>query len=348
MPHFFYLKKENIQADKNKVEIKFPKFGFPHFDRFRVDFDHYYKEKFGGKNEFVKLYNFIQYHLLQSSPLPESVVLGKDGWLFLGNRFNNIIYSHIGIDTLTKSDLESTWRSIQNRQEYLKQRNIKYYVCIAPNKHTVYDKYLPTHFQNRNTTKLEQLKSYLKMKDFELIDLKDNFYQYDTFRLFHKTNTHWNHVGAFLGYKRLISSIQVDFDDLESFELNDFRIDTLIKQRQDITKMMKIDIEEKQILLNPKEKFKSFELENQLTIPDNFNRRPSFYENRFKGTGNLKVLMFRDSFSTAMICFLKEYFGEIVFVWRDDFNTEIIEKEKPDIVIHEIVERNINSLNKGF
>ena len=344
LSHIFLLFKGNIQSDKNKKEVEFPEFVFPHVDQFRVDFDKYYKENFGGKNSFLKLHNAIQYHLLQNSPLQNSVVFGEDGWLFLGNKYSNIINENIGLDTFSKNDLERIGSNIQHRKEYLDQHGIKYYICAAPNKHTVYNDYLPSHLRNRSITKLEQLKRFLEKKEIDLIDLKDYFHQYDSLRLFHKTNTHWNDVGAFLGYKRLLSSIQKDFGDLKSFELDDFRIDTLIKQREDLTNMIKIDIEEKHIVLKSKERFQSIELEKQLTVPDNYFRHPDHYEYRYQGIGNLKVLVFRDSFFSGMKQFMKEYFGEIVFVWHHDFNKEIIETEKPDIVIYEIIERDIDKL----
>lgn len=340
------LLKESNQSDKNKKEVEFPKLIFPNVYQFGVQFDKYYKENFGGKNSLVKLHSAIQYHILKSSPLPKSVVFGEDGWLFLGNKYSNIIHENIGLDTFSKNDLDKIGENIQNRKEYLEQLGIKYYVCAAPNKHTIYNNYLPSHLQNRSITKLEQLKRFLKTKEFELIDLKDYFHQYDTLRLFHKTNTHWNDIGAFLGYKRLISAIQEDFESLKSFELNDFHKKTLIKQREDLTNMIKIDIEEEHIVLKPKERFQSIELEKQLTVPENYFRHPDNYEYRYKGTGNLKVLVFRDSFSTALRKFMKEYFGEIVFVWHHDFNKEIIEAEKPDIVIYEVIERDIDRLKK--
>jgi len=319
---------------------------FPHIERFTVDFDKFHEKKFGGKNELIELHNYIQHSLLKSSPLPNSVVLGKDEWLFLGNKYNNVLYKNIGLETFSSNDLETIWGNIQQRKEYLNHREIKYYLCTAPNKRTVYNDYLPSHFQNKGTTQLEQLKIYLEAKEFELIDLKDNFNQYDSLRLFHKTNTHWNALGAFLGYKRLISSIQADFVNLQSFELNDFKIDTLIRQREDLTKIIKTDLEEEHIVLQPIEKFQSIVLEKKLAVPMDYYGPHKNYENRYKGIGNLKVLVFRDSFSTEMIQFMKEYFGEIVFIWHHDFNKEIIENEKPDIVIHEIIERDIDKLKK--
>ena len=110
--------------------------------------------------------------------------------------------------------------------------------------------------------------------------------------------------------------------------------------------MIKINIKEEHIKLIPKIEYQAIELEKKLLVPDNYFRASNNYEYRYKGKGKLKVLVFRDSFSTSMIQFLKEYFGESIYIWHHDFNKEIIEQEKPDIVITEIIERDIDVLIK--
>lgn len=78
---------------------------------------------------------------------------------------------------------------------------------------------------------------------------------------------------------------------------------------------------------------------------ENYFRKNDDYEKRYKSSvNNLKALIFRDSFSDAMIKFLKHSFGETVFIWHYTLDKELIEKEKPDIVIQIIVERNIEQL----
>jgi hypothetical protein len=57
-----------------------------------------------------------------------------------------------------------------------------------------------------------------------------------------------------------------------------------------------------------------------------------------------KVLVFRDSFAWPLIPFMAESFQSSVFVWTSEFLPELIEREKPDLVIYEYVERYVNSL----
>ena len=61
---------------------------------------------------------------------------------------------------------------------------------------------------------------------------------------------------------------------------------------------------------------------------------------------NMRVFMLRDSFTTAMEPFVSETFSHSEFVWTHNFNSQYnaILKYKPDIVIHEMVERYAHTL----
>jgi hypothetical protein len=46
-----------------------------------------------------------------------------------------------------------------------------------------------------------------------------------------------------------------------------------------------------------------------------------------------RVVVLRDSFASAMVPLLAEHFRRSVFLWRYDFAADIIEQERPDVVI---------------
>ena len=69
-------------------------------------------------------------------------------------------------------------------------------------------------------------------------------------------------------------------------------------------------------------------------------------------TQPLKVMVFRDSFTTALQPYLSETFHEVLYYWDHDINKymDVIIKEKPDIVIAETVSRYADNilLRTGF
>ena len=56
------------------------------------------------------------------------------------------------------------------------------------------------------------------------------------------------------------------------------------------------------------------------------------------------VYVLRDSFAVSLVHFIKDSFNRSVFNWTYDFNREEIEKADPDIVIIELVEKNLGEM----
>jgi hypothetical protein len=54
-----------------------------------------------------------------------------------------------------------------------------------------------------------------------------------------------------------------------------------------------------------------------------------------------RAVVFRDSFASRLVPFLSEHFSRAVYLWQNDFDPEIVEKEHPDVVIQEIVSRHL-------
>ena len=54
-----------------------------------------------------------------------------------------------------------------------------------------------------------------------------------------------------------------------------------------------------------------------------------------------RAVVFRDSFTSAMAPYFSEHFSRVVYLWRNDFAFEEVEKERPDVVLQEIVGRHV-------
>ena len=54
-----------------------------------------------------------------------------------------------------------------------------------------------------------------------------------------------------------------------------------------------------------------------------------------------RAVVFRDSFTTALVPFLAEHFSRTVFLWQKDFIPEQVVEEGADVVIYEIASRHL-------
>lgn len=329
-----FLGFESKIADNENLKFKeFPKIDIKKPKQSLSSFNSYYLGNFGFKKTAVNQYISFKKNILNEEPLPNYNITGKDGWYFLGNHYNNVFYNSFGITDYNQvKDISNYLNKIN---QYLTSKNIKFYVVFPPNKHHIYSEYLPFQLEKEET-----LYSFLK-SDLEenstvsLIDLhslllkekKEN-------QLYYKTDSHWNDLGAFIAYQHIIDYIKKDMS-IQKLQLEDYNISTELKVLGDNTQM--VNIKEKTEVINFENKTPS----KIKTLSDD--QRFLHFKNESK---DYKLMLYRDSFSNALIPFFNETFGDAIYIRDYNINKSNIENHKPDIVILELVERNINYLNK--
>lgn len=323
---------ENKQNNENKNFSAPPDINLKNPKQLIVDYKNYFEENFGLKTTLIKAYLNFKSKILKENPLPNHVVKGEDGWYFLGNDHNDILNDTFGNVPFTNTELNAITDALENTTIYLQSKNIKFYIVVAPNKQTIYQEKLPYQF-NTHTKRLEQLQNHLKNTiSLYLISLEPRLIsEKKQKQLYHKTDSHWNDYGAFLGYTETLDAIKKDID-ITPIQLSEY---TLEKKPidGDITAMINENIQENSIVL---QKIKPSKID---TISPAYTFQ--HYKNNAK---NLKLLMHSDSFSNAWIPFFNESFGETIYVRTYSLDKELIESLQPDIIIFEIVERNLITL----
>lgn len=322
-----FLGVEPIETKKNdiKFDIKKPLASITYFKN-------HYEENFGLKSTMIKGYIDFKINILNENPIQNRVTKGRDGWYFLGNHYNNLINDHFGNAPFTDDELYSITNHISEINTYLKSKNIKFYLVVPPNKSSIYNDKLPYQL-TKSATRLDVLKAHLKKEiNFEIIDLKsDLLLKKDEEQLYYKTNTHWNDYGAYLGYQSVIKTLNHDFNISKS-PISNYDYEEGFKEG-DITAMIKNNTLEKTQYLIKKD------TSNISTIVNTYQHL------HFKNLNQpLKLLMYRDSFANNWISYFNDSFGETIYLRHYILDKSFIEKEQPDIVIFEIVERNLNVL----
>jgi alginate O-acetyltransferase complex protein AlgJ len=351
---------ESAENAENRKKVEFPAFTLKNTAQsslvkkpfnfykdivdFVIVFDAYYKDNFGLRLKYFDLFQFIKADLLKVNPIPQKVVIGTEGWYFLGNSHSDAVAESKGIINFSAQELEALHSKVKAEQAWLEARGIKYYLTVAPNKLTIYGDKLPI-VKSSKPTKLEQVRGVLS-KDCNFIDLAGSLatHRNEKLSLYYKTDSHWNDYGSFLGYQSIMERIKQDFPEVELPKLEDFDT-TTIGSYDDLVKMFGKKAPETSFAFKQKRPEQGLEQARQLPLPSDFVMASDWYEKRYKSNVNkLKIIVFRDSFSHALVKYIKEHFGETVFIWSYSLDKELVEREKPDIVLYEIVERHIDYL----
>ncbi len=318
------------------------------FPDYTALFEKYYNDSFGLREQLIRWNNRLRLMLFAESPIP-GVRLGREGWLFYANEW--ALEEYENVIPYKPQELRKIREITEERLRWLDRRGIKLFILVAPGKATIYSEYLPSAIHRMGSqSRLDQLADYLHSDPgIEFIDPRDAlFTAKPAQRLYHRTDTHWNDYGALIGYVTLMERITHYFPAVRKPSVDDFTVSKAEGEGGDLARMLSLDdvIKEKRITVAPK--FTPRAVDGSRPYPDPVDT--TVYPGRemvVKETKDPRLpraLVFRDSFASPLIPLLAESFQSTVFVWTHDLLPELIEREKPDLIIFECVERYINAL----
>ena len=297
------------------------------------NFSKHYNDNFGLKSEMLDHYLKFKLNTLNETPLPNKVLIGNDGWYFLGNTHRNLLEDSFGNYPFSKSELQNIKQTIKTIRDTLASKGIAFHIVVPPNKHRVYSEKLPFRL-NQKPTRLEQLNTYLKQEiNFEILDLRDTLVaNKDKGLLYYKTNTHWNDLGAYIGYRKTLDRLNLDvpIDSISNYGREYKPI-----ERGDITEMINLKFKEKAQFFNS---VSSTEVEVLSKDRNNLH-----FKNPIRPK---KMIMYTDSFSNFWIKHFNQSFGETVYKRGYNLNFKYLFNQKPDVVVIEIIERNLSHILK--
>lgn len=338
---FFSLEKDKENIEKRDLK-KRPEFKFS--ESFSKEYEAYYNDNFGCRNVLIDWAGQLKTRLFKTSTRPNKVMFGNDGWLFFNSKEDAIYKSFTNVP-FTEDQIKSAVNDLISRKKYCEDKKVKYMVGFYPNKHTIYNSEMPLSMKmqikgDRSKADLMQehiQKNKLKLRIFDvrskLIEEKE------AHQIYHKFDTHWNSYGAFIGYQEVMRQGGDLLNGVEVLKKEDFEISFKKNTEGDLLNMLGVHDKSSFIEESPVLKLKKPGLDYNFVDeqPNGILAKKVITIN--KGVGNrLRVLMFRDSFSSALIPYYSSTFYEIIYMW-EGFNEELVNQYNPDLVIDVRVER---------
>jgi alginate O-acetyltransferase complex protein AlgJ len=327
------------------------KWNYQSIRTFPAGFEKFLNDRFAYRKQLVTALSFIRYNGFGVSS-SANVVIGKDGWLYLADSDDYYTMRHSPL--YAQSELHEWGRALEARRRWLAKRNIKYVVVVAPSKCTIYpeyikDAYVPVNRESRCDQLYSELKNHTQIRT---VDLRPTLLSCKNTApwkpIYFKTDTHWNFEGGFFATEKLIDSLRDWFPNLKTIPFSETKLSTTDLQNGDLAGMLGFDgmMTETQPVVVPHGKF-SWHLSKDMST--DFNDPALTYKPFATESDDKKLpraIAFRDSFFQIARFFVSEHFSRVAYYWEfKPFPTDVIEREKPDIVIQEIVERFLVSQN---
>ena len=315
---------------------------------FPPNFEHAFADRFGGRDVLIRAHHASLLEFFGVSALA-TVMPGRAGWYYwLGEDGSSLDRHYRGVADFPKSYVDATTAELIRRNDWLAARGIAYVVAIVPEKFTIYPEFLPSWVaKSAQPSPYDFVVAALQASRVALIDLRPALRAAKARdRVYYQTDSHWNYNGALIGY------------------------DTIMREAQrqlPANRMSKI-VPAQRPTYNPGIDFYSGDLIGMLGLPGRIR------ENDVAPLGKVladttsrcakrvdppvapdiesyvcdrpelpRAVVYRDSMAIPLIPMLAENFSRVIFVSSRNLDPALIEREKPDIVIEEMVERTLHA-----
>lgn len=230
-------------------------------------------------------------------------------------------------------------------------KNTKLLFLIPPDAITAYPETATDEMiakKKSDYSRLQQIEDHFKdSEDIIIINLTEIILQNkDKGKLYYQTDTHWNTLGAYFGYYKLMQVISKDFPAAAPRELSEYTVYQQYEPGGDLTNFLGVDtgiVTEYKTFCKPNYK-------NRATITNYFTGKPGYvYSDQIKCVVDdpelPNAIMICDSFGANLLDFVTDAFGVLVrqAMWEYKTDINLISEVKPDYYIQVMVERNMGN-----
>jgi alginate O-acetyltransferase complex protein AlgJ len=342
-----------ISEIENRYLAKFPVVftdGMKLSPHINSDLNNWIEDNVGFRLQIQKILANLDYKIFHVSP-SSKVLVGKDGWFYYTG--DNNLSIAMGGFPLSDELLRAMAYNQTRIQMALRKEGIAYVIVLIPSKVSIYPEYIKGGQFIVQETPIDIVTNYLrKNTTIPVINTKKDLLSEKTSeQVFFKTDTHWNEVGAYVGYRSVISNL-VERGIIQSGPVN--VIYSPSNYKGEFSAMMG------DAALLPPEPYKVAKIiapnaiKNQegesyakmIDIIKQDNTILGYYNFQNPKAENKRALIYGDSFfflENIPILFA-ENFSNLDLIRSDSIREKIIEQLKPDLVILERTERYVFTL----
>lgn len=321
---------------------------------FGSEFESWYNDRIPLRANLLSMANFIKGETFKAET--SNVMIGKEGWLFYQAEASD----YMDTSAMNDSQIRSLAVTLDLIQETVEERGGHFTFVAMPNKSSVYPEYVGDNYRKADENNLTRVNVALADLGVNHVDMKEvltearmklSLSSYidpddkDGPTLYHRRDSHWNYMGALIGYDAIMTSLGRDHDSHEGAEYTikyDWRgdLDKLVYPAWGtMDKQYYYDIDHADFRFTEPRGVKDQEAQLQLFMSDKEQGDDFFTIRNMELKDGSKLYMARDSYGRALLPYIKDDYEYSSFKRTDC--PDIANLEEGTDLVYEIGERNL-------
>jgi len=344
---FVDLSPDRVSVQENRMLAKRPELADikHHPETFIREFDAWFKDSTGFRDRLVTLYNdaMSKNRWLRSVRYFDGQyisVIGEEGHIYyVGEGLLRHIEKFQGKQFLTDDQLANMATKLDEVKIYLDSKSIPLIVMFCTDKETIYPEFFPKSIKRGpEPIQLDVITGYLR--EHTTVDVfnirqallaeKSNFILYNVSS---GDTGHYNEIGAFFTYRELMRHINIYLPEIVPYEIADVYMNY---DENEITNVS--------LMAGTSYRKLASSFFDDVNVVRPFSWENGAYENEKHDSS--VILFLSDSYSAEQYIgkYFANHFGKAIFInYRDiEHIEEYIDRYKPDIVVFESAERELD------
>lgn len=314
---------------------------FPDFSswkKFPARFESFVNEHLAGRGACVATIARIKVLSLNASTTPK-VWIGNDGWLFFNHAAD--LHPTLAAEPELTSTIDAWDRLLRWRRDWCRRLGVPLVFVVAPDKQTIYPEHLPPVIREREPSHvLDRVLDRLRVEPaLPVVDLRADFRAAKEIdQMYLRTDSHWSPFGCWRGYARTVEALA-----MKSIEWQTQSVYRTASNPGDLWRLLGVPgSPPPDVVAYPRLADPAASLTDEvvpLADDDRLNHlRPAVWA-RKDGRGP-RVILFCDSFADERFQeLLAQHCSRLVVVPTYQMTMSLIERERPDAVVIQVVER---------
>ncbi len=310
-------------------------------ERWPTRFRRWFQDHYVLRRELIRAHGALMLRGVGVSP-STTVLLGREGWWYYTD--DGAMDDIVSAEPMSAAAIERWAVTLDDNRAWLAARGIPYVFVLAPDKHAVYPEFLPSSVRPLGPWRGDQFVREMRARTHvDVLHLKDGLVALKAReRVYHRTDTHWNARGAFFAYVSIMEWLARVRPGVEVPRRDQFEFVAVEGRGHDLPRMLGIEALASEEILEvaPHEPRRARVVEPAgASIDAELGRLVTEHPD----TTLPRMVIVRDSFMTPVMPFLAERCSRCVFLWEKDLDPRVIANERPDVVIHQMVGRRLQT-----